>query len=100
MTAAQRRLKLTLGRVDEAFTVGGSTRHGVFAILTGGQASTLLGYDAASILGHPIRVLYVPFDDATAEGNTVVYAGSSLTVHKALDLRLRGEVVARLLVLA
>lgn len=100
MSPVQRRFKLSLARWSEAFTVGGVAHRGVATVLTNGQSGSLLGSDNATLLTHPLRALYVAYDDATAAGNTVVYAGTSYTVQRAVDLRLRDEVVARLLVLA
>jgi len=100
MSPVQRRVKNVIARAGEAFSVGASSRKGIFAFLAPGAANTYVDPGIVAALPRPIRVAYVGFDDVTAESDTVSYAAASLTVYRALDLRHRGEVVARMLVLA
>ena len=48
----------------------------------------------------PIRFAYVPFDDGAAVNDAVSWDGQTLTVRQAVDVTAKGDVVARLLVLA
>lgn len=100
MSPLQRRFKNVINRVGEAFTVSGSARQGIFAFIAPGAAATYIDSGTLASLGRPLRAAYVPFDDTTATGNSVSYAGLTLTVEKALDLRHANEAVARLLILA
>ena len=100
MSPVQRRFRNVINRVGEAFTVSGNARQGIFSILSPYAAEQYIDATTLAAVGRPMRAVYVPFDDVTATGNSVSYAGLTLTVEQALDLRHQGEAVARLLILA
>ena len=99
MTAIQRRFKNVLERIGDTFTVSGNSRKGVFAVLPVEKAKGFLTQAEVDAAGRPLRIAYVPFDDTTAATNSVSWDGLTLTVKKALNVRAKGETVARLLVL-
>src|SRR5262245_60558989 len=99
MTALQRRFKNVLERIGDTFTVSGNNRKGIFAVLPNERAKAFLTQTELDAAGRPLRMAYVPFDDATAVSNIVNWDGLTLTVKKAIGVRAKGETVARLLVL-
>ena len=48
----------------------------------------------------PLRLLTVPHDDVTAVGDTVAWDSLTLSVKKAVDVRVAGEKLARILLVA
>lgn len=99
MTAIQRRFKNVLERIGDTFTVSGNNRKGIFAVLPLEKAKGFMTQAELDAAGRPLRMAYVPYDDATAVTNSVSWDGLTLTVKKAISVRAKGETVARLLVL-
>jgi len=99
MTAIQRRFKSVLERIGDTFTVSGNNRKGIFAILPLERAKEFLTQSELDAAGRPLRMAYVEYDDVAAVTNSVSWDGLTLTVKKALNIRAKGETVARLLVL-
>lgn len=100
MNPLQRRLKALIARVGDSFTVGGSSRKGVFGLLGVSRAKDLLPAGTVDALGRPLRVATVAYDDATAASDTVTWDGADYTVEKVLKVRWRDSTVARVLVLS
>jgi len=100
MSAIQDRVKGAIRGVGDTFTVSGNSRIGWFRIASYGRA--LLYATVAEVDGYskPIRTLTVPHDDATSVGDTVSWDGLSLVVKKSAKVRLRGETVAKVLLIA
>jgi hypothetical protein len=99
MNALQRRFKSVLERVGDGFTVGGSERKGVFAVLPLERVKDYLTLAEVDAAGRPIRFAYVPYDDPTAANDSVSGDGLSLTVKRAVAVRAKGVTVVRMLVL-
>lgn len=99
MTAMQRRFKAVLERIGDDFTVGGSAGKGIFTLLGRDRAADFLTDAEVAAATLPLRLAYVPFDDATAAAQTVVWDGLDLAVQKVVSLRAKGETVAKILVL-
>ena len=100
MSALPARSKAAILRVADTFTVSGNTRSGWFRICGYGRALLYATPAEVDTYPRPLRLLTVPHDDVTAVGDTVSWNGLTLTVKKAVDIRLRNESVARLLVIA
>lgn len=100
MTAVQRRFKNVISRLGDSFTVGASSRVGVFAVLSPSGARSYLSDADLSLLGRPLRLVYVPYDDSTAVSDVVAWDGLSLTVKQIVKARHAGETIAKLMVLA
>lgn len=99
MTPLQRRFKGVIERVGDGFTVGGSARKGVFAILPVLRALDYLPQADVDSSGRPMRLAYVPCDDATGAGDSVSWNSQTLSVKKAVEVRVQSVTVVRLLVL-
>lgn len=100
MTALPRRVKRILQRLGETYTCGATAASGLFSVITSSIASTYIAYADLDTLPRPIRMAYVPFDDASTEGATLTTGGKTFTVRRAMDVRFHGTTVARILVLA
>jgi hypothetical protein len=100
MSALPGRFKSVIERVGDPFTVGGSSRTALVAVLTGDRATGLLTQSEIDASTKPIWLAYVPHDDATAVNDTVSWDGLSLTVKKVVKARAQGETVAKMLVWA
>lgn len=98
--ALRKRLKRVIERVGELYVSGGSSRAGVFVTLPRGTTSTYVDDGLVSDLPRPIHMAYVPWDDPSAVGATLLVNSRSLLVRAAVEVRLAGETVARLLVAA
>ncbi|CAN5639802.1 hypothetical protein BH11ARM2_BH11ARM2_25160 [soil metagenome] len=98
MNPIQARVATLLRLAGEAFTVGGVSHTGVASVMRYSPARDLV--DDLSGWSRPIWSLMVPADAATAAGATVIFRGASLTVRKVVELRIRGFVVAKRLVVA
>ena len=98
--ALRRRLRRTIERVGETYLVSGVARPAVFAVLPRGRASTYVADAAVAGLPRPIVAAYVPHDDPTPPQAAVVWRDRTLQVRAAVDVRVAGETVARLLVAA
>jgi len=99
VTVLQRRFKNVLQRIGETFTVAGNDRKGVITIAGRKRAEDFLTDAEFAAATPPLRIAYVPYDDATAESETVAFDGRSYAVLKVVNLRAKGETVARILVM-
>lgn len=100
MSLLPMRTKAVILRVGDVFSVGGNSRRGWFRVVSFGRALLYATPAEADSYSKPIRLLTVPFDDPTTVGDTVSWDGLSLVVKKAVKVRLRGETVARELLVA
>lgn len=100
MSLMPTRVKTAIYRVGDPFTVGGNPRIGWFRIASFSRALLYATPDEADGYNKPMRILIVPHDDPTAFGDTISWDGLSLVVKKAVKVRLRGETVARQLLVA
>src|SRR5690242_17960408 len=100
MTPLQRRFKKIVERFGDAYTVSSTTGVGIFVPVTTGQAGTYLTSSELGAAGRPIRMAYVPYDDATSAGASIVWNTLTLSVLKAVPIRFCGTTVAKLLVVA
>jgi len=99
LNPAQRRIKRAIRRLGDAFTVGGVTRYGVFAVMAPGRAASYLLQGVIEASDRPMRMAYVAYDDVTAVTDTVTFDAQTYVVQKVIKARVRGEAVARLLVM-
>ena len=99
MSAARDRVTGVVSRLGEDFTVGGSARRGVFSPMARGVAASFLSQTVLNDASLPVVGVLVAHDDATETDDTVVWNGLSKPVRNVVEARLRGEVVAKLLVL-
>ncbi len=99
MSPNQRRFKGVIQRLGDAFTVGGSSRSGIFAVLPAEQHAAFLTSSEITSAGIPIRSVYVAYDDGTATGDVATWNGGAYDVKRVIHLRLRGETVVKLLIL-
>lgn len=100
MSATPKRFKNVILRLGDDYAVGGNGRKAIVTLLPGERASDFLTDAEIAALAKPIRLAYVPFDDATAVSDTVSWDGLSLTVKKVVSARARGETVAKMLLWA
>ncbi len=104
VAALRRRLRRVIERVGETYSVGatggGGARPAVFTVLPRGRASTYLPDAAVGGLPRPVLLAYVPHDDPTPVNGALLWRSRALQVRAALDVRVAGETVARLLVAA
>lgn len=100
MSALPARAKAALLRVADPFTVSGNTRRGWFRVCSYGRALLYATPAEVDTYARPLRTLTVPHDDTTAVGDTVSWNSLTLTVKKAVELRVSGEKVARVLLVA
>lgn len=100
MSVMQTRAKAAILRVGDGFAVGGNGRVGWFRVTSFGRALLYATPAEADTYTKPIRILIVPHDDPTTVGDTISWDGLSLVVKKAVKIRLRGETVARHLLVA
>ncbi len=98
MTLAKR-FRGVIRRLGDAFTSTAGAGLGVFATLSPAEAGRYLSDADPASVGRPIRLAYVPHDDATATGQSVTWQGQTLNVANTVDLRYRGATVLRVLVL-
>ncbi len=94
-----RRIKMVLKRIGDIYTVGAASGYGVFCPLSPTQATRYLPATAVET-NAPLTRAIVTGDDETATEDTLTLSGSDHTVLYAGDLRFRGAVVARVLILA
>jgi hypothetical protein len=99
MTALQRRFKAAIERNGDLFAIGGNARRGLFILLASERAREFLSESEIAAATMPLRLAYVTFDDSAAVSETVVWNGQNLGVKRAVNLRAKGETVARILVL-
>lgn len=100
MSVMQERVKGAIKRVGDTFTVSGNARIGWFRIASYGRALLYSTVAEADAYSKPIRTVTVPYDDATSVGDTISWDGLSLVVKKSAKVRLRGETVAKVLLIA
>ncbi len=94
------RFRGLIKRSGDSFTVGGSSRIGVFRVVSYTRSLLYATPAEADAFAKPIRLVTVPHDDATTVGDTVTWDGLSLVVKKVVRVRHRGETVARQLLVA
>jgi hypothetical protein len=99
MTAMQKRVKNVIERIGDTFTVGGISHKGVMTVLNPSSARDYLAQSDIDAAARPLRLLYVPYDDSTLVGGSVVWASIALTVRKMVEVRYRDYVIAKLYVL-
>ncbi len=92
-----RRIKMTVKRVGEAYTVGAATGYGVFGPLSPTQATRYLPTTVVET-NAPLTRAIVAGDDGTATEDTLTLRGDDHTVLYAGDVCYRGVVVARVLI--
>jgi len=100
VSALASRVTLAIGRVGDPFTVGGQARMGWFRIASYSRALLYATPAEHSTYPLPVRTMTVPATDPTGVGDIVVWDSQSLTVRKAVNVRLGGQTVARLLLVA
>lgn len=100
MTALQLRVRNAIRNAGETFEVGMTTGVGVFSLVSPGYASRFLTELELDSLARPLRVAAVPFDDGTTVGSTVEWNGLDFSVEKVVEIRHRGQTIAKTLVLA
>lgn len=100
MSALASRVTQAIGRVGDPFIVGVQARIGWFRIASYSRALLYATPTEFSTYPLPVRTLTVPAADPTGVGDTVVWDSQSLTVRKAVNLRVRGQTVARVLLVA
>ncbi len=95
MTRLQARSRTVVARLGE--DVGGFPA--VVAPLTPFRARSYVSDAEIDAAGRPLWLAYAAHDHPAVEGATVAWAGRSLMVKRAVDVRFAGKTVARLLVL-
>ena len=96
----RKRLKALIERVGEGYVSGPATRRGVFTVMARGSASTYVPDSDVGTFPRPIYLVYAAWDDPGVIGAGLVRGGRSMQIRAAVDVRLAGEAVARLLVAA
>lgn len=100
MSALPRRFQAIITRLGDAFTVGGASGKGVFAVLPAPAMGTYLTDAEIGAATRPVWLATVAYDDATNASDTLTWNGAAYTVVRVVQARFRGETVARVLVLA
>jgi hypothetical protein len=100
VSAIQTRAKNAIEGVAESFTVSGNTRQGWIRICSYSRALLYATPAEVDTYARPLRLLLIPHDDPTTVGDTVLWNSLSLGVKKAAEVRFRGEVIAKVLLIA
>ena len=100
MTGATRRLQSLVDVYGETFTIGASSHHGVFSNVTVGTDKSYMSSGEVDAAGVPLFVCLVRNDDTSALNDTLTWNGKNFVVKRVLEARFRGEVSAKMLVLA
>ncbi|MBI5706270.1 MAG: hypothetical protein HZC36_04700 [Armatimonadetes bacterium] len=98
MSIIPKRFKGVIELIGDDYLVSGNTRKAIVTILPSERAKDFLPQADIDASAKPMRLAYVPHDDATALSDTVAWDGLSLTVKKVVSARARGETVAKMLV--
>ncbi len=97
MTPLQKRFKRVIQFNGETLTINTTPQVGLFGIVSPGQARRYVNDGVVnSVSNRPFTTLYLSSDATISESDQVDRAGVTLSVLKVLDLRQRGEVLARL----
>ena len=100
MTPLQRRFKAVIARLGDAISTVHGSGSALVSKMTVGQAKVWFDDATAAAFGRPIRSFYVGYDDPTAAGDTLTWAGGSVTVKKVVELRFQSSIVAKMLIAA
>lgn len=100
MSLLPERMRGLIKRTGDSFTMSSVARIGVFRVISYGRALVYATIAEADTYAKPIRLITVPHDDPTAVGDSVSWDGLSLVVKKSVKVRVRGETVARHLLVA
>lgn len=98
--AIRRRIRRAIAKVGETYLAAGVVRPAVFTVLPRGRASTYMPDAGIAGLPRPIVAAYVPHDDPTGLNAALLWRDRAMQVRAAVDVRIAGETVARLLVAA
>ena len=98
MTALRHRVSAVLARYGEPFTVGVTAAIGIFRPLSLDTARTLLTDSELVAADRPLWVGYVPHDDPSSVSASIHWNGATLAVLRIVELRVRGIVVGKVLV--
>ncbi len=100
MSAVPKRFKSVIERIGDTYTVGGNSRKAIVFVLPKDRAHDFLTQVEIDAGAKPLRLAYVPHDDATVATDSVTWDGLSFTVKKVVAARARGETVAKMQVWA
>lgn len=100
MSARPDRIAAALVRLGDGFEVSLEERTGVFQLAAPERALTFLSSAEFEAANRPVWEITVPFDDETAESDEIDWNGMTLTVLRAVDVRIGGETVVRTLIAA
>lgn len=98
MSRLTERVDSLVTRYGEDFTVGVSTRRGIFSNITTGNARAYLTFAEIDSATLPLWCCLVAPSDSTTVGDTVSWNGLSLQVVKIAQARYLGSLVAKMLV--
>jgi len=99
MSAPATRVLGIVSTQGEPFTVSGASHTGVFTIVPASRHLAYLTQTEVDAVAKPIYLVLVEANDSTASGSTVTWNGGSWTVKRVLPLRLKGETVAKMLLI-
>lgn len=98
MTPRQR-LEGVIARLGEPFTWNGNEHRGWINFARSGIGRDFLTAGEFDSYGRPFRTALIRADCAAAASQSIIVAGVTYTIRRAVDLRHRGAVVGRLLIL-
>ena len=100
MSDLEQRFAASIERYGESFSVDGSSRKGVFMVLSASRAMSYLEESLVLAMPRPIRSAFVLASDPTTVDDTVSLDGQDLTVRFAQPVKAEGIVVAKMLILS
>jgi len=100
MSPLQKRFRNVIEISGEPVTIGGSDSHALMSPISYSQATVYMSLsELDSATSRPRYGAYTSYDSPGAADDTFEWSGSPLTVRKVMDLRAKGQTVAKLMVL-
>jgi hypothetical protein len=98
MMEALHRVRRAIASRAESYTVGFSSRKGVFALISPSRAARYIPQATIDTANRPIWAVVVADSDATVAGDVISWDGLSLTVLKVVKRRYRSTLLFKLLI--
>lgn len=92
------RFKALIERMGDVITLVSGNAKAMPTVLSREDSFTYLTDAEYATSIRPVRALYVPFDNASATGDTVVWNAQSLSIINVADIRVQSSTIARILV--
>ncbi len=100
MTGAIRRLQTLINTYGESFSVGTVQHWGLFSNVTVGTDKSYMSGAEVDAAGVPLFICLVRDDDTTVLADVVSWNALQFDVKRILQARLKGTIIAKMLVLS